>query len=173
MAIIRNKNTFSYNLYNSHHTISGLSMLDRNSLILLKWPQPKKPLCAESGLGWADVKIRCFGFVTSSRYFFACAPQSTKITGWSNLSMAEITARVNPSHPILACERDCPSLTVRQVFNSKTPCSAHLVKSPFSTAHVPHSSLISFIMLDKLGGNLQLLCGLMENDMPTACPAFI
>lgn len=119
-----------------HQFIDGLSCFCKKSLILQKCRHPKKPRDADSGLGCADDSTRFFGLVNNSRYFPACAPQSTKTMPLFSFKH-EITARVKVSHPSSACDRGEPCRTVRQVFKSKTPWCAHGVKSPSSTAQVP------------------------------------
>ena len=59
----------------------------RNSFAFLKCPQPKKPLYADSGLGWALVRTRCFFVSMRDVFDLALAPQRMKTNG-SSLSFS-------------------------------------------------------------------------------------
>ena len=91
---------------------------------------PKNPLDADKGLGWTEVRIKCFLLVIKFFFFIALLPQSKNTTGSSFSLTKEIIRSVNISQPILLCEFASPALTVREVFKSNTPWSAHFFKYP-------------------------------------------
>ena len=99
-------------------------------LTRLKYAPPKKPVCADSGLGCVPVRIKwCFAVISFS-FVFALAPQSMKTMGFSlSLSLRIITS-VKVSHPLPLWEFGMLSLTVSTVLRSSTPCDAQEERHP-------------------------------------------
>ena len=120
---------YSY-IFSICQSIGSAPFAFKNSLALLKCLQPKKPLYAESGLGWGAVSIRCFGLVSIGILLCAGLPQSMYTIGLSCALTAWITASVKFSQPLPWCELAWCARTVSTVFNSKTPWSAHFFKYP-------------------------------------------
>ena len=103
---------------------------ERNLFAFENGLDPKKPLNAERGEGWADLSIRCLGDVIKEALLPAFAPQSIKTMGFSELLRIFIILSVNVLHPISLWLLAAPFLTVRVAFRSKTPCFAEEVRSP-------------------------------------------
>ena len=114
--------------------------------------EPKKPLWADSGEGWADSMIVCRD--VSMRVFFlrAWLPQRMNTTRWSLASTARITWSVKTSQPRPWCEAACPARTVRVVLSSRTPCLAHDSRLPWPGGSMPRSAWSSLWMLTNDGG---------------------
>ena len=70
------------------------------------------------------------------------------------MSIHLITACVNCSHPMLKCDPDLPSRTVRTVLRRRTPSSAHLDRlvAVSILSSIPYSSRSSRMMLERDGG---------------------
>ena len=134
-------------------SISSMPLFLRNSFVFEKWWFPKKPLNAESGLGWTEVSTRCFGFVIYTALFLAFAPQRMKTTGFSRWLSRDITESVNFSQPFPLWLLAWPARTVRTELSSRTPSFAHLVRSPcFPRLSMPVSAFISLNILTSDGG---------------------
>src|SRR6185436_8269094 len=108
------------------------------SLVLLKQPEPRKPLCAERGLGWLVLII--YFAPTDSAMFLASFPKAKKTVfglyftnhwrapfikhshpyPYSFSILALVANLVRPSCPL--CIPGEPSSAVRQVLSSSTPC---------------------------------------------------
>src|SRR5699024_3704760 len=96
----------------------------KSSFVFENGFEPKKPRCADKGLGCGEVRIKCLFVSISVCFFLAAAPHKMNTIG-STLSFNEVIAKsVNSSHPFPRCEFAWPSRTVSTVFNKKTPCSA-------------------------------------------------
>src|ERR1700753_221008 len=85
----------------SDQSMGSMPLLTRKALVFEKCLQPKKPLSAEKGEGWAALRTRCL--VSSTRVCFSCAnlPHSKKTTSFFPLDILLMTASVNSAQPIL------------------------------------------------------------------------
>ena len=92
--------------------------------------EPKNPLLADKGDGWADFIIKWFGFVINSFLDLAKFPQSINTRGSSLLLRRDIILSVKICQPILLWEFGFFSSTVRLAFKSRTPCLAQLTRDP-------------------------------------------
>ena len=107
----------------------GFWLVDiKNSFVLENGLLPKKPLEAESGLGWTDLIIKCFGFVIKLSFDIALLPHNMNTIGVSFSFKVFITWVVNDSQPLFLWEFASPARTVSTVFNNRTPWSAHFFK---------------------------------------------
>ena len=126
-----------------YHTISLRPCSFRNSLAFLKWPFPKKPLCAESGDGCGDSSTRCLVLSIMPLLLRASRPQSMK-TRWSHFSFKCLTvASVNCSQPLPRWLPARCASTVKTLLSNSTPCCCQLLRLPRGLACEPYSSSIS------------------------------
>ncbi len=72
-------------------------------------------------------------------------------------------------HPRSRCEAGAPARTVRTLLSSRTPCSAHGVRSPFDGGGQPRSACSSVKMFASERGTGRTSAP-TENARPTACP---
>ena len=77
-----------------------------------------------------------------------------------------MTESENNSHPLFLCEPGLPCLTVRTLFNNKTPCFAKYSKFPDFGTSFPISFFISLNIFNNEGGILISFDTL--NDKPWA-----
>ena len=79
-----------------------------------------------------------------------------------------MTASVNRCQPMALCDVGSPARTVRTAFRSRTPCSAHFLKSGLPLIRTPKSLSISLKIFFNEGG-AGTPAG-TEKDKPMACP---
>src|SRR5262245_48403787 len=95
-------------LSESRQSISACPSWRKPALILETGLLPKNPLWAESGDGCTDWMIVWRVASISRAFFCAYEPHKTKTTPGLELA-AVITASVNDSHPLPACELGSPA----------------------------------------------------------------
>ncbi len=182
LLIIREENLYNYkNLLNllkkiieNHYwfsiflSFSFIFCSFKNIFVLENGFDPKKPLLADKGDGWADSIIRWFGFVIKIFLDLAKFPHNIKIRGSSLRFRAEIIWSVKICQPILLWEFGFFSSTVRLAFRSKTPCLARETKEPLSEVLIPISFSSSLYIFFKDGGSFTPV--FTEKDKPSAWP---
>ena len=112
----------------------------KKSLVFENGFEPKNPLWAANGDGWALFKIKCLLFVISSSLDWANLPQRINTRGFSLWFNNFIILSVNIVHPMSLWEFAWWALTVNVEFNNKTPWLAHLIKFPLLGIYKPKSS---------------------------------
>ena len=110
-------------------------------LVLEKCLQPKKPLYAENGDGWAASKTKCFFVSINDFLLFEKLPHNIKTTCSFFSEMKRITVSVKISRPNHWCDEGTQARTVKKAFKSKTPSSCdHFVRSQLDGTGCPRSS---------------------------------
>ena len=99
----------------------------------------------------------------------ASRPQRIATNGPPRATRARIAASVISSQPLPRCDPGVPGATVSTLLSSRTPWSAHGLRSPVSGRAQPRSSWSSRKMLLRLRG-IGRTSGATENDSPTAWP---
>ena len=74
-------------------------------------------------------------------------------------------ASVKVSQPLPLCEAGFPAATVKTLLSIKTPCLAHLAKSPEGMGSIFRSFLISLKMFCKEGGRVTPLFTAKERPL--------
>src|SRR5262245_32485350 len=138
-----------------------------SSFARLKGREPKKPLCADSGLGCAD-SMQGTGDSNGLR-LRALRPQRMATSGPPRAASARIACSVTSSHPLPWWEFGRPGWTVSALFSSRTPRSVHGPRSPLDGAGWPRSSLYSWKMFTRLFGSGRT-SGATEKHRPIGWP---
>ena len=139
---IFSKKLLIINIDHKFHSIGVFPILFKYSLQSEKCLHDKKPWCADNGDGWDVFNILFFVGLTDFALVWAGFPQSKYTTPVQFLLIVSITSSVNFCHPHWEWEFGLLSSTVKLAFRRKTPCSAHLLKSPWFGAL--KFSLLSF-----------------------------
>ena len=141
---------------------------NKNSFVFEKCLQPKNPLYADKGEGCTLSKTKCLLVSIKDFLLRALPPQRINTTFSFCSEISLITLSVNHAQPHLECEFAWCARTEREVFNSRTPSFAHLVKFPLSGISQPISVRYSLKIFSSEGGLSIPSC--TEKQSPCACP---
>src|SRR5690625_2770770 len=129
--------------------------------------EPKKPLCADNGLGCVDSTVG--KPANRGARLRASRPQSKATRGLSRSAKPRMACSVTASHPFERCEPALPCWTVRHRLSSSTPWSAHGVRSPHDGGGRSRSAEYSRKMFSRLRGSGRT-SDATEKLSPTAWP---
>src|SRR5690606_18330198 len=151
----------------SSQSTGSAPIATRYSLTRENGREPKKPRCAESGLGCG---LSITGTDPSAaRAERASRPHSTATSGPPRATRAPTASAVTDSQPRPRCEPAIPAWTVSEVLSRSTPWAAHGLRSPFAGVGTPTSLLSSVKMFTSERGK-GVTSLRTENASPIACP---